>query len=46
VVITVAFIGFLVAGAVGGLVASAGVFLPPYLVVIALAPSVRRWASK
>jgi chromate transporter len=45
VVITVAFIGFLVAGAVGGLVASAGVFLPPYLVVIALAPSVRRWAS-
>jgi chromate transporter len=45
VVITVAFIGFLVAGAAGGLVASAGVFLPPYLVVIALAPSVRRWAS-
>jgi chromate transporter len=45
VVITVAFIGFLVAGAAGGLIASAGVFLPPYLVVIALAPSVRRWAS-
>jgi len=45
VVITVAFIGFLVAGAAGGLVASAGVFLPPYLVVIALAPSVRRWSS-
>ncbi len=45
VVITVAFIGFLVAGAAGGLIAAAGVFLPPYLVVIALAPSVRRWAS-
>ena len=45
VVITVAFIGFLVAGAAGGLIAAAGVFLPPYLVVMALAPSVRRWAS-
>lgn len=45
VVITVAFIGFLVAGAAGGLIASAGVFLPPYLVVIALAPSVRRWSA-
>ncbi len=45
VVITVAFIGFLVAGAAGGLVAALGVFLPPYLVVIALAPSVRRWAA-
>jgi chromate transporter len=29
----------------GPVVASAGVFLPPYLVVIALAPSMRRWAS-
>jgi chromate transporter len=45
VVITVAFIGFLVAGAVGGLIAAAGVFLPPYLVVIALAPSVRKLAA-
>lgn len=45
VVITVAFIGFLVAGAAGGVIAAAGVFLPPYLVVIALAPSVRRWAA-
>src|SRR5258708_28500469 len=45
VVITVAFIGFLVAGAAGGLIAAAGVFLPPYLVVIALAPSVRRGAA-
>ena len=45
VVITVAFIGFLVAGAAGGLIASAGVFLPPYLAVIVLAPSVRKWAG-
>jgi chromate transporter len=45
VVITVAFIGFLVAGAVGGLIAAAGVFLPPYLVVVSLAPSVRKWAG-
>lgn len=45
VVITVAFIGFLVAGAAGGLIAAAGVFLPPYVVVIALAPSVRRWSA-
>ena len=45
VVITVAFIGFLVAGAAGGIVASVGVFLPPYLVVLALAPSVRKWAA-
>ncbi len=45
VVITVAFIGFLVAGAAGGLIASAGVFLPPYLFVIVLAPAVRKWAA-
>ena len=45
VVITVAFIGFLVAGAAGGLIAAAGVFLPPYLVVLLLAPSVRKWAA-
>ena len=44
VVITVAFIGFLVAGAAGGLIAAAGVFLPPYLVVLVAAPSVRKWA--
>ncbi len=45
VVITVAFIGFLVAGLSGALVAAAGVFLPPYLVVLAFAPSVRRWSQ-
>ncbi|TMH58436.1 MAG: chromate efflux transporter [Betaproteobacteria bacterium] len=45
VVITVAFIGFLVAGLAGALVSAAGVFFPPYAVVIALAPSVRRWSK-
>jgi chromate transporter len=44
VVITVAFIGFLVAGPIGAVLAAAGVFLPPYAVVILLAPSVRRWS--
>ena len=46
VVITAAFINFLLAGAAGGLIAAAGVFLPPYAVVIAFAPSVRRWAVR
>jgi chromate transporter len=45
VVITVAFIGFLVAGYAGALVSAAGVFLPPYLVVIVLAPHFRRWTK-
>src|SRR5215470_14675683 len=45
VVITVAFIGFLVAGFAGALVSAAGVFLPPYLVVIVLAPHFRRWSK-
>jgi chromate transporter len=44
VVITVAFIGFLVAGFAGALISAAGVFLPPYLVVIVLAPHFRRWS--
>jgi chromate transporter len=38
VVITVAFIGFLVAGLAGGTVAAVGVFLPADLVVLLLAP--------
>ena len=42
VVITVAFIGFLVAGTAGGLVAAAGVFLPAYVVVLIVAPRFRR----
>ncbi len=43
VVITVAFIGYLVAGFMGMLAAAIGVFLPVYLFVIVLAPSVRRY---
>jgi chromate transporter len=44
VVITVAFIGYLVAGVSGATAAALGVFLPVYLVVIVLAPSYQRWA--
>jgi chromate transporter len=42
VVITVAFIGYLVAGPVGGTVAAVGMFLPTYLAVVLTAPSFRR----
>jgi chromate transporter len=42
VVITVAFIGYLVAGPVGGLVAAIGMFLPTYLAVVIAAPSFHR----
>ncbi|HKT61326.1 MAG TPA: chromate efflux transporter [Gemmatimonadales bacterium] len=42
VVITVAFIGYLVAGPVGGLVAALGMFLPTYLAVVLAAPSFHR----
>ena len=45
VVITVAFIGFLVAGLSGAIVSAIGVFLPPYLIVILLAPYFRRWSQ-
>lgn len=45
VVITVAFIGYLVAGAAGGLAAAAGVFLPAYLVVVLAAPHFHRLAG-
>jgi len=38
VVITVAFIGYLVAGPVGGLAAAVGMFLPTYLAVVLVAP--------
>jgi len=44
VVITVAFIGYLVAGLSGALLAAVGVFLPCYLFVIIPAPYYRRWA--
>ena len=42
VVITVAFIGYLVAGPLGGLVAALGMFLPTYLAVVLAAPSFHR----
>jgi chromate transporter len=45
VVITVAFIGFLVAGVPGATAAALGIFLPVYLVVVLLAPSYKRWAK-
>lgn len=45
VVITVAFIGYLVAGVGGATAAALGIFLPVYLVVILLAPSYKRWAK-
>ena len=45
VVITVAFIGYLVAGVAGATVAALGMFLPVYLVVVLLAPSYKRWAK-
>lgn len=45
VVITVAFIGYLVAGLGGATAAALGIFLPVYLVVVALAPSYKRWAK-
>jgi chromate transporter len=45
VVITVAFIGYLVAGLAGSLVAALGMFLPTYLVVVLAAPHYRRFAS-
>jgi chromate transporter len=45
VVITVAFIGFLVAGVLGATAAAIGVFLPCYLFVIIPAPYYRRFAQ-
>jgi chromate transporter len=45
VVITVAFIGYLVAGPAGALVAALGVFLPCWGLVVLLAPSYRRFAG-
>jgi hypothetical protein len=45
VVITVAFIGYLVAGIAGATAAALGMFLPVYLIVVVLAPSYQRWAK-
>jgi chromate transporter len=44
-VITVAFIGYLVAGLGGATAAALGIFLPVYRVVVLLAPSYKRWAK-
>ena len=45
VVITVAFIGYLIAGVTGATAAALGIFLPVYLIVVLLAPSYKRWAK-
>jgi chromate transporter len=45
VVITAAFIGYLVAGPLGAFVASGAVFAPPYFIVIIAAPYYRRFAQ-
>lgn len=42
VVITVAFIGYLTAGPLGGVAAALGVFAPVYLIVVLAAPHYRR----
>jgi chromate transporter len=46
VVITVAFIGYLVAGPLGAVIAALAVFLPCYLFVIIPAPYYERYATK
>jgi chromate transporter len=45
VVITSGFIGYLVAGPLGALAATLAVFLPPYLLVVFVAPYYRRFAK-
>jgi chromate transporter len=45
VVITAAFIGYLVAGPVGAFVAAWAVFAPPYFIVVLAAPYYRRFAQ-
>ncbi len=45
VVITVGFIGFLVAGVSGAIAASLGVFLPVYALVVLVAPYYKRFAK-
>jgi chromate transporter len=45
VIITAGFIGYLVAGPAGASLASLGVFLPPFLLVLVLAPHYRRFAQ-
>jgi chromate transporter len=43
VVITAVFVGYLVAGFAGGLVAGIGVFLPPFLMVVLFGPLIMRY---
>ncbi len=45
VVITAGFIGYLVAGPVGAILAAGAVFAPPYLIVVLGAPYYRRFAQ-
>jgi chromate transporter len=45
VVITVGFIGYLVAGPAGAIVAALGTFLPCYLFTVIPAPHFRRWSQ-
>jgi chromate transporter len=45
VVITAGFIGYLVAGPIGAILAALAVFAPPYLIVIVGAPYYRRFAQ-
>jgi chromate transporter len=45
VVITAAFIGYLVAGVVGAILAAFAVFAPPYLIILFGAPYYRRFAQ-
>lgn len=45
IVITSGFIGYLVAGPIGACAAAVAVFLPPYLLVIFVAPYYRRFAQ-
>jgi len=45
VVITAAFIGFLVAGVTGALAATAGVFLPAFLIAVTALPLLNRFAD-
>ncbi len=46
VVITVAFIGYLVAGPLGATLAALGVFVPCFVIVVVAAPHYRRFAGK
>jgi chromate transporter len=45
VVITAAFIGYLVSGLAGGTAAAIAVFTPPFVIVIVAAPYYRRFAG-